>query len=133
MLALEDALDDAVGAQLAELALAIARQVVRRELKADPAQILTIVRETVQLLPLTARDVRIVLHPEDAALVRERLAPANTGRAWTIAEDPMITRGGCRVTSETGQIDARLEAQLASVIGAVLGEDRASSRTADKT
>ena len=121
-------LDDTVEAQLVELALAIARQVVRRELKTDPAQILSLVRETVNLLPVAARDVRIFLHPEDAALVRERLAPATTGRAWSIAEDPMLTRGGCRVTSETGQIDARLEAQLAQVLGAVMGEDRAASR-----
>src|SRR5262249_44409190 len=121
-------LDDTVESQLVELALAIARQVVRRELKTDPAQILSLVRETVNLLPVAARDVRIFLHPEDAAFVRERLAPATTGRAWSIAEDPMLTRGGCRVTSETGQIDARLEAQLAQVFGAVLGEDRAASR-----
>ena len=126
-------LDDTVEGQLVELALAIARQIVRRELKADPTQVLTIVRETIQLLPVTARDVQIFLHPDDAALVRERLAPASTGRAWSIAEDPMLTRGGCRVTSETGQIDARLEAQLASIIGAVLGEDRGSSRIADTT
>jgi flagellar assembly protein FliH len=117
-------LDDQVQRQLALLAGAIARQVVRRELKTHPDQIIGAIRETVSLLPLTARDVRVHLHPEDAKLVRARLSEATSERAWTIVEDPILTQGGCLVTSEDSTIDAQVEQRIGAAIAAVLGEER---------
>jgi|SRR5687768_1540257 len=110
--------------QLLSLAMTIARQLVRRELKTDPAQVIAIIRETVSLLPAAARDVRVHLHPEDAAVVRERLAAPTADRAWTIVEDPVLTRGGCKVTTDTALIDARVETRLNEVIVAMLGDER---------
>src|ERR1700683_3224407 len=92
--------------QLVMLAGAIARQIVRRELKTHPDEIIAVIRETVALLPLTARDVRVYLNPEDAKLVRACLAETSSDRAWSIAEDPIMSRGGCRVSSENSTIDA---------------------------
>lgn len=120
--------DAEVEQQLMTLALTIARQLVRRELKNDPAQVIAIVRETVGLLPAAARDVRVHLHPEDAAVVRERLAAPTADRAWTIVEDPVMTRGGCKVTTDTALIDARVETRLNEVIAAMLGEERGGGR-----
>jgi flagellar assembly protein FliH len=117
-------LDEQVQRQLALLAGAIARQVVRRELKTHPDQIIAAIRETVSLLPMTARDVRVHLHPEDAKLVRTRLAGAVSERAWTITEDPILTQGGCRVTSEDSTIDAQVEQRIGAAIAAVLGDER---------
>ena len=117
------ALDNEVHRQLATLAGAIARQLVRRELKTHPDEIIGVIRETVALLPMSARAVHVHLHPEDAQLVRSRLAEAGGERAWTIAEDPIITRGGCRVTSENSSIDARLEQRLGAAIAVALGSD----------
>ena len=121
-------MDAQVEQQLVNLSLMIARQLIRRELKIDPAQVIAIVRETVGLLPAAARDVRVHLHPEDAAVVRERLATPGADRAWSIVEDPVMTRGGCRVTTDTAQIDARLETRIGTVISALLGDERAAGR-----
>jgi flagellar assembly protein FliH len=117
-------LDAAVYRQLAELAGAIARQVVRRELRAQPEEIVAVIRECLGLLPAAAREVRIVLHPEDAQLVRERLVEPGQSRAWTLAEDPVVTRGGCRVETQYSSIDAQVEARLGAAIAAVLGDER---------
>lgn len=117
-------LDETVLRQLATLAGAIARQLVRRELRTQPEQIIAVIRETVALLPAAARDVRIHLHPEDAALVRERLVEPAAERAWTLVEDPVITRGGCRISSENSSIDAQVETRLGAAIAAVLGDER---------
>jgi flagellar assembly protein FliH len=117
-------LDESVLRQLASLAGAIARQLVRRELRTQPEQIIAVIRETVALLPAAARDVRIHLHPEDAALVRERLVEPAAERAWTLVEDPVITRGGCRISSENSSIDAQVETRLGAAIAAVLGDER---------
>jgi flagellar assembly protein FliH len=64
------------------------------------------------------------LHPEDAMVVREKLATPGQDRAWTIVEDPVMTRGGCRVMTDTAQIDARLETRIGAVISSVLGDER---------
>lgn len=120
-------LDEAVERELAELACVIARQVVRRELRTEPAHVIGAIREAVALLPSAARDVRVLLHPEDAALVRERLGDGGAGRAWSITEDPMMGRGGCRVVADSSTVDARLETRVGAVIAHVLGDERASS------
>jgi flagellar assembly protein FliH len=122
-------LDAQVEEQLVGLALTVAKQLVRRELRVDPAQVIAVIRETVSLLPMAARDVRVHLHPEDAAIVRERLASPGQDRAWNIVEDPVTTRGGCRVTTDTASIDARLESRMAAAISAVLGDERSTART----
>lgn len=119
-------LDAAVQEQLAGLAGTIARALIRRELRTQPGQIVAVIRDTVALLPASAREVRVHLHPEDAALVRESLAETTTDRAWTIAEDPVLSRGGCRVTSDNSTIDARVETRLGAAIAAALGDERQS-------
>jgi len=121
-------LDAQVERQLVTLSLTIARHLVRRELRVDPTQVIAIIRETVALLPASARNVRVHLHPEDAALVREVLSAPQSERAWSVIEDPVTSRGGCRVTTDTAQIDARLETRLGEVIAQVLGSERAEPR-----
>lgn len=120
-------MDAEVERELMALASTLAKHLIRRELKTDPGQIVAVIRETVALLPIATRDVRVHLHPEDAALVRERLAAPQAERAWTIIEDPVLTRGGCRVTTDTAQIDARVETRLGAVMTAMLGDERVVS------
>jgi flagellar assembly protein FliH len=123
-------LDAEVEKELLHLALAVGKQLARRELRIDPTQVIGIIRESLAQLPASARDVRIHLHPEDAATVRERLAEPTNERAWTIVEDPTLTRGGCIVRTETSQIDVRLESRVGAVIANALGEERAPERPA---
>lgn len=119
-------LDAEVERQLAQLVGAVASQVVRRELKAQPEQIIAVIRETVTLLPAAAREVRVHLNPADAALVRAQLQQPDAEAAWTIIEDPVLSRGGCRVTTENSTIDARVEQRLGAAIAALLGDERSS-------
>jgi flagellar assembly protein FliH len=121
-------LDAAIEKELLHLALAVGKQLARRELRVDPAQVIGIIRESLSQLPASARDVRIHLHPEDASTVRERLAAPTNERAWTVVEDPTLTRGGCIVRTETSQIDVRLESRVSAVIANALGEERALER-----
>jgi len=122
------ALDEEVQRQVTLLALAIGKQLARRELKASPEEIIPLIRECVGRLPAAARDVRVHLHPEDAALVREHLAAPTGERAWTLIEDPTLSRGGCLVRTDASQIDARFESRVGAVAASLFGEDRASPR-----
>ena len=125
-------LEGEVEQQLVLLALAVGKQLARRELKTDPGQIAALIREAVGRLPAAARDVRVHLHPEDAAAVAERLASAGQERAWSVVEDPTLSRGGCLVRSENSQIDARLESRVNAMVASMLGEERASARLSDE-
>jgi flagellar assembly protein FliH len=121
-------IDDAVHTQIAMLATALARALLRRELRTEPTQIIGIVRDTVGLLPASARGVRVLLHPEDATLVRERLSTAGPEQAWSIVDDPVLSRGDCRVLTEYAQIDARLETRLNEALAMLLGNERGPER-----
>ncbi|HXA36194.1 MAG TPA: flagellar assembly protein FliH [Steroidobacteraceae bacterium] len=119
-----EVLDSEVEHELLILAMALARQIVRRELKTDPTQIIGIIREAIAALPVAARDVRVHLHPEDAAVVRQYLAPTENERAWMIVEDPVMARGGCQINTTTSRIDARLETRLGAMLSEMLGGER---------
>lgn len=125
-----EALDAEVEKQLVALTLAVAKQLLRRELKTDPGQIIAIIREAVGRLPISAREIRVHLHPEDAALVREKLATPGSERAWTVVEDPALSRGGCTIRTEASQVDARLESRLNAIVSNILGDERAATREA---
>jgi len=125
-----DELDERVEEELVALAMAVARQLIRREVKTDPGQIIGVIREGIRLLPVAAGNIRLELHPEDAALVRELL---NLGegeeRSWHIHEDPTLTRGGCRISNATSRIDATLENRINQVVAAVLGGERVEDQS----
>lgn len=115
-------MDDATERELARLALTIGKQLARRELTIDPSQVIAIIRDTVALLPASARHVRVHLHPLDAAVVRERLARPGQDAAWAIVEDPVMGRSGCRVSTEHAHIDARMESRVAALLVEMCGE-----------
>ncbi len=123
-------LDGEVEKMLLQLALTVGKQLARRELRIDPAQVIAIIRESLEQLPAAARQIRVHLHPEDAVIVRERLKEPSQERAWTIVEDPAQTRGGCIVRTENSQIDARLDSRINAVIASALGDERAHDRSA---
>ncbi len=123
-------LDKQVEQELVALAMAVAKHLVRRELKTEPGQVIAVVREAVSVLPVSARDIRVLLHPDDKKLMQESLsvdlAGEESAHRWRIIEDPMLTRGGCKIETETSFIDASVETRLAAIIAQVLGGDRQS-------
>lgn len=120
-------LDDAVEEELASMALAVARQVIRRELVSQPGEIIAVVREAVALLPLTSREIRLRVHPDDAALLHEQGIEGD----WRLEEDPAVSRGGCLVDTDTSHVDASLEHRIARVAADLLGDQRAGDDDAN--
>jgi len=122
-------LDDDVTQQLVSLSVAISRQLVRRELKIDAAQIVGVVQEAVAVLPVGSRDVKVCLHPDDVKMMRETLAKTETERTWKLVDDPSLSRGDCRVMTETSLIDATLEKRLAAIASQLLGGERETDKS----
>lgn len=121
-------LDEMVEKELVDLAIGIASQVIRREIKIDPGQIVAVIREAVNALPVASQKLTLQMHPEDAALVKSSLALDDISPPWNIIEDPLITRGGCKVKTETSNIDSSVENRLAVIVATVLGGEREEDR-----
>lgn len=119
-------LNEDIEHQLTQLAVTLAQQLVRRELKVEPGEIIGLIRDSVQLLPGNTRNISILLNPEDARLVRNALSMENSDEehSWTLVEDPMITRGGCQINAPPSSINATLENRLSELAASVLGGER---------
>jgi flagellar assembly protein FliH len=117
-------LDEEVEKELVKLSIGIASQIIRREIKLDPGQVIAAVREAINILPLSSQKIVLYLHPEDAELVRSVLSVDEMSPSWSVTEDPLITRGGCKVDTDVSHINATVENRLAAVIATTLGGER---------
>ena len=70
-----DNLDFRLADMVLELALDVARQVVAGELAAHPERILDVVNLALKQMAETSREARLLLNPDDAALVRPASRP----------------------------------------------------------
>lgn len=98
--------DEAISEQLLVLALDIAKAMVKDRLKVNPAIILPIVQESIHYLPAVQKPARLVVHPDDAIIVKKYLQEEMADSHWHIHEDSSIERGGCMVETGDNQIDA---------------------------
>jgi flagellar assembly protein FliH len=121
--ALPDALRGAeqeISENLLGLALDIARQVLGQALALDAGAILPVVRELLQAEPALTGAPQLVLHPDDAALVRQHLAEDLQAAGWRIRSDAACQRGGCRVLAANGEQDASLPSRWERVTAALV-------------
>jgi flagellar assembly protein FliH len=100
------------------LAVAIAERIVRRQIEQSPKITLDLVRES---LELAAGAGRIVLHlsPRDFETLGDNAQKiaSQMGRSLPteIVADAAVSPGGCFVMTDLGEIDQRIEAQLARI------------------
>jgi flagellar assembly protein FliH len=100
------AADEKIEQNILELALDIAKAMVKTQLNANPEVILPIVRDAIHYLPYVQKPARIFVHHDDAKILREQLGDELSEQVWQIQEDNNIERGGCLVETGANQIDA---------------------------
>jgi len=101
------------------LALDVARQVVHRTLRAEPEWVLPMVQDLLHAEPALQGEPRLLLHPDDVALVKNSLGNELQIAGWQVRADDTLARGGCRVQSASGEMDASLETRWKSVTAAL--------------
>lgn len=104
------------------LALAVAQQMVRQALLAQPEAVTGVVQEALARMLQPAAQATVALHPDDAALVQARLGETLAAGGWRIVEDATLTRGGCRLNTLASDLDATLETRWRRICAA-LGQD----------
>jgi flagellar assembly protein FliH len=114
-------LEQRIAEDLVRLALTLARSLVRESLAVHPELVAAIVRESIADVPPFSQGTRLRLHPEDAALLRTHLEQ-ELGAGWMVVEDASLLRGGCRIETSAGEIDATLQTRWQK-LGAALAQD----------
>lgn len=97
--------DREIAEHLLQLALDLARTMLKTALAVDQTAILPIVREAIQSLPYVQQSARIRLNPQDATAVRQYLAE-EAAAPWQLIEDARVERGGCLLETGANQLDA---------------------------
>jgi flagellar biosynthesis/type III secretory pathway protein FliH len=108
-----------------QLALEVARKIVGREVQTDVQAVTRMVRTGLSRLE-NAEHITIRMNPEDMQRVAEfaprMLAEITDAERVRFEGDAAISCGGCRIESDSGDIDARLERQLKAVEAAFQSE-----------
>ena len=118
-----DNLDFRLADMLLQLALDVARQVVAGELAARPERVLDVVNLALKEMAESSREARLLLHPDDAMLVRPHLDQVLDKTRLRIVEDFRMVRGGCLIETPQGELDATLPARWRQVVQ-VLGSNQ---------
>lgn len=114
--------DQLIANDVLELALHLAKGMLKSALPAKPELIIPIVREAIEYLPVLQQPALLVLHPDDADVVKAGIGDELTKGGWRVVIDPSVGRGGCKVDTASNQIDATAAARWERLTHA-LGKD----------
>ena len=106
------------------VALHLAKCMLKTALQVKPELILPVVQDAIDALPMRQQPALLILHPDDAKVVRDGIGEALEQDGWRVLEDAQIGRGGCKVDTASNQIDAQTAARWQRLTGA-LGKDLA--------
>lgn len=118
-----DALEQQMAQAVAQSAVLLARRIVRGELQTRPEHVAEVAQQAVNAVLLSARHIRVMVHPDDHALVAAGAAEALQARGARLLPAAEVERGGCLIESDLGQIDASIATrwrQAAAVLGSEL-------------
>lgn len=107
-----------------ELAMAVASRLIHDKVAAGNHAVENLVQQVVERLP-ARQSMKVYLHPEDLALLKQRVGSELTalagGREVQWIADPAVGRGDCRADSGEVSILSQLEVQLGDLRRHLLG------------
>lgn len=107
------AADETIASDVLDLALHLARSMVRTAFEVRPELIIPIVREAIDYLPVLQAPAVLALNPDEVEIVRAALSDELDKGGWRVVADPQVGRGGCKVDTASNQIDAQAAARWA--------------------
>jgi len=113
--------DQEVAREVLELALVMARQILRSALQVKPELILDAIREALTTLPTLNGHHKIVTHPDSAQIVRDWLAHEHGHLSWKVVAEAQMEPGDFRIESAYSDLDGSIKSrwlELTSCLGA---------------
>ena len=115
-----------------ELAFRLTEQILAGVLAVEPERVLDVARNALRHL-LERRHVTLVVNPDDLELVGECVEQLQSELGGiehlSVQSDRRVARGGAIARTESGEIDAGIEAQLArarEIVAAALARERSA-------
>jgi flagellar assembly protein FliH len=104
-----------VEGEVVQLALAVARKILHREMQLDPQALAGIVRITIDRMDAGTK-ISLHVHPREASEWRHYFA-VQTERelALEVREDPAMALGECRIETAVGATEVGFESQLKEI------------------
>lgn len=115
--------DDAIAHEVLELALAVARQVLRGTVAVKNGIVLEAIREAFASLPSLSGHLRVVINPTDAEDVRRWLAAEHGHIPCKVQEDSGMERGSFRFETDYSILHGELATRWREVVNC-LGTDQ---------
>lgn len=121
---LANPIDDCQLHDIMQFAVAIAAKVVKTELRCNPEVIMSNIKDSLNRCRRMPR-VTIKINPDDEVLVSDRLSELRSVYGidtLIIVSDSNISRGGCSLETEMGNIDATIDTQLREIASELLND-----------
>jgi flagellar assembly protein FliH len=114
-----DQTSEQVEHELMELVFSLAKHIIQEELKIHPEHVVSLLKQSLDLLPSASKNIKIYLNPLDVELVKNAFSKCedsysdNTGfEDYKILNYSKIERGGCIVDTNISHIDASIETRI---------------------
>lgn len=109
-----DAQDDDLEHLLLDVICTLTQSVVQREVQTDSSQILELVRNAVDALPVGSKNIRVCLNPDDLATIETYAAEQQL--EWKFLGDVELLPGGCRIETPESRVDFSVSSRLKTVL-----------------
>jgi len=110
-----DDIDEQVEHQLTELAMLLAKHLLKKESRVDHQHIQNLLHESLQYLPLKSRDIRARLNPADIELLKLGELKLDE-QSWQCIADASVRAGGCVIESDQSVVDASVENRITQLM-----------------
>ena len=123
--AIHDRATDEAERDLVKMAFRLAERLVGTALEFEPELVGAMVDDVVRRAR-GRRRITVVAHTADAARLEEmtdKLSETAGGARVMVEASDDVSRGGCVLKTEAGEVDARLETRLAAIRQALMGGD----------
>ena len=100
-----------MGASLLNLAIELAEAMLKAKFELDHEAIIPIVQDAIEQLPLSQQQSQILLNPDDALIVKDKIGDSLSKAGWRIVSDPHQERGGCMLETSHNLLDSSYESR----------------------
>ena len=105
-----------IAPHLYEMAMDIAKKIIKTEVKADPEIVLNTIMDVLKTLSKNEPKIILRINPVQVQYIKdtlpEQIRLLGMDTKLSILSDESITEGGCIVQTNNGLVDASIEAQL---------------------
>lgn len=117
-------IDQLIQENTTNISIAIAKQIVRRELSVDSGQIVSVVKQAIELMPKDDLQINISINPKDEEKVKKLFLDNDHLSKYNIIQDPTISVGGCKAYTDFSMLDLTIDKQIATICTQILGDQR---------